>query len=93
MKHGESVRLRILNAGVKLWEDDPIKVNSVSIAREICMTPQGVMYYFSDGLREEVAKYAVEIGASRVIVQLLAINHPLVKDMPKAERLRHMAVI
>lgn len=93
VKHGDEMKRLILETGVQLWQKDPTRVTSRNIAGEIGITHAGIIYHFKGNLRDAVAKYAVEIGNSHVIVQLLASRHKAVKKMSKEERARHLAVI
>lgn len=87
-KQGEETRLAILEAGLKLWPD----VTPTTVANALGVSHATVLYHFED-VKEAVAQYAVEKGYSPVIVQLLAANHKLVRDMPAKERLRHFTAI
>lgn len=85
-QQGENTRTRILESGLKLWPD----VTASSIAADLGITHATVLYHFPD-IKEAVAQYAVDTDCSRVIVQMLASNHKLVKSMSGSERLRHFA--
>lgn len=85
---GEQTRQAILDAGLKLWPD----VTPSNIANELDITHALVLYHFPN-VKDAVAEYAVKIDYSPVIVQMLATNHKLVKDMPANERLRHFTAI
>lgn len=87
-QQGENTRTRILESGLKLWPN----VTPSSIAADLGITHAAVLYHFPD-VKEAVAQYALEVDCSRVIVQLLASNHKLVKSMSGSERLRHFAAI
>lgn len=77
MKKGEKTRQRILDAGLKLWRDDPQKVNSHKIANEIGITHAAVLYHFfnAEKLKTAIAKKAIEIEDVEIIFQLIAIDH------------------
>lgn len=83
---GEQTKEEILKAGLELWPD----VTPSTIATKMGITHAAVLYHFSN-VKEAVAQYAVDNDCSKVIVQMLATNHKLVKDMPAAERLRHFS--
>ena len=87
-QQGEQTRKAILQAGLRLWPD----VNASNIAKDIGVTHATVLYHFNN-VKEAVAEYAITIGYSPVIVQMLATNHHLVKDMNGEERLKHFAAI
>lgn len=86
IKQGEKTREAILKAGLTLWPD----VTPSTIAAKLNITHATVLYHFPN-VKEAVAQYAVDNDCSKVIVQMLATNHKLVKDMPAAERLRHFS--
>lgn len=83
---GKQTKEEILKAGLELWPD----VTPSTIAAKLGITHAIVLYHFSN-VKEAVAQYAVDNDCSKVIVQMLATNHKLVKDMPAAERLRHFS--
>lgn len=85
---GKQTKEEILKAGLELWPD----VTPSAIAAKLGITHTIVLYHFSN-VKEAVAQYAVDNDCSKVIVQMLATNHKLVKDMPAAERLRHFTAI
>jgi AcrR family transcriptional regulator len=94
MKRGDKTKRKILDAGLKLWRDDPRSVNFRNIAEKINMTHPAVLYHFGeDTLRDAVAAHAVQVGDSRIIVQLMAMKHPAVSSMSDADRRRHAAVV
>ena len=83
---GEQTKEEILKAGLELWPD----VTPSTIAAKLGITHATVLYHFPN-VKEAVAQYAVETDCSPVIVQMLATNHKLVRDMTAAERLRHFS--
>ena len=88
LKQGEETREAILKAGLELWPD----VTPSTIANKLNITHATILYHFPN-VKEAVAQYAVDNDCSKVIVQMLATNHKLVKDMPASERLRHFTAI
>ena len=88
LKQGEQTKEAILKAGLELWPD----VTPSTIAAKLGITHAAVLYHFPN-VKGAVAQYAVETDCSPVIVQMLATNHKLVRDMPVAERLRHFTAI
>ena len=84
----EQTKEEILKAGLELWPD----VTPSTIATKLGITHAAVLYHFPN-VKEAVAQYAVETDCSPVIVQMLATNHKLVRDMPASERLRHFTAI
>lgn len=85
-QQGENTRTRILESGLKLWPD----VTPSAIAADLGITHATVLYHF-DNVKDAVAQYALDIDCSPVIVQMLASNHKLVRNMKGSERLRHFA--
>lgn len=81
---------RILEAGIALWLENPKKVNATCIAKAIGLTHGAVLYHFPNGVKNAVAEYAVLIHESRVIVQLIASNHPAVQGMSRADIRQHL---
>lgn len=86
LKQGEQTKEAILKAGLELWPD----VTPSTIAAKLGITHAAVLYHFPN-VKEAVAQYAVETDCSPVIVQMLATNHKLVRDMPASKRLRHFS--
>lgn len=86
LKQGEQTKEAILKAGLELWPN----VTPSTIATKLGITHATVLYHFSN-VKEAVAQYAVDNDCSKVIVQMLATNHKLVRDMPVKERLRHFS--
>lgn len=94
MKHGDKVKNKILDAGLKLWRTEPRSVTVNQVAAAIGMTHQAVRYHFTDyNLRDAIARHAVEKGDSYVIVQLMAMKHAAVRLLTAEERRRHAAII
>ena len=85
-KQGKRTRELILESGLKLWPN----VTPSAIAADLGITHATVLYHF-ENVKEAVAQYALDTDCSRVIVQMLASNHKLTKDMSGSERLRHFA--
>lgn len=91
MSHGKEIKKSILRAGLVLWPN----VTARAIGRRLDMTHSNVLYHFDtvDNLVSAVANYAVEIGESRVIVQLIAAKHAAINGMKAADRAKYMATI
>lgn len=85
-QQGENTKKLILESGLKLWPD----VTASAIAADLGITHATVLYHF-DNVKDAVAQYALDIDCSPVIVQMLASNHKLVRNMKGSERLRHFA--
>lgn len=83
---------KILEAGLKLWPE--ITYNGVARALEL-NSHVNVIYYFktSKALKDAVADYAVKTGNSRVIMQLVAADHPAVARLSQADRIRHFNAV
>lgn len=90
MKAGDRTKERFLKAGLRLWPD----ISALAIADETGYTHANVLYHFpGESLKDSIAEYAVQIGHSRVIVQLIANGHKAVKNLPPADRLRHLNAV
>ena len=88
--HGDKTRERILNAGVKVWPNVSLSI----LGRETGLTHAAISYHFPlEQLRDRVAEHAVAIGASRVIVQLIAEKHPAVAGLSGGERSAHFFTV
>lgn len=85
---GKKTRELILQTGLKLWPN----VTPSSIAGELGITHATVIYHF-DNVKDAVAQYAIDTDYSPVIVQMLANNHKLTRNMTGGERLRHFATV
>ena len=87
MKVGDRTKLRILDAGLKLYP----WCGLAALARETSLTHAAILYHYqSDRLHDAVAEHAVAVGDSRVIVQLIGFNHPAVADMSDDDRKKHL---
>ncbi len=91
MKHGDKIKSKILDAGIRVWPE----VTARRIGRELNMTHSAVLYHFGDikALVEAVSVHAVKVGASAVIVELIAQKHSCVVGMSQAIRQRHMKAV
>lgn len=87
-EQGEKTRELILQTGLKLWPD----VTASAIATKLGISHATVLYHFPD-VKEAVAQYALDSKCSKVIVQMLASNHKLTRNMSGSERLRHFAAV
>lgn len=86
-KAGKKTRDRILTAGITRWPDITLE----TIASECNMTRAAILYHFPrKTLKDAIANYAVEIGHSSIIVQLIALKHPAVSGLTQDERAHHM---
>ena len=85
IEQGKTTRFEILEAGLRLWPD----VTPSSVAKALHITHASVIYHFPD-IKTAVANYAVAIGFSRVIVQLIAVDDESVKNMSEKERKKHL---
>lgn len=89
MTKRDNTRTRILKAGLELWPD----VTHTEIARKTGISQPNVFYHFPKNLQDAVAEYAVQVGDSRVIVQLMGAAHPAVENLSPADRIRHFNAI
>lgn len=82
MKHGDKIKLSILEAGRQLWRENPNLVNATNIAKKLSLSRTAVTYYFrKNELTNAVAKYSIEQKDFNVILNLISTKHPLVKDI------------
>ena len=88
MKHSDEVKRRILETGVQLWP----YATARAIGRELDLSHSAILYHFgnSELLALDVARYAVHTGNAKVILQLLANDHPAVRDMTPRERRKYL---
>lgn len=79
MTHSKKKKHQILVAGLAMWPD----VSARAIGRAINLSHSAVLYHFgnSEALAMAIARYAIEVEASKVVVQLLASDHPSVAGM------------
>lgn len=86
-----ALKKSILDAGVALWPN----VTARAIAKEIQTSHTKVLYHFCDiaGLKDAVARHAVETGNSPVIAQLIAVRHPAVARMSDAAAAKHLGLL
>lgn len=85
-EQGENTRIRILESGLKLWPD----VTPSTIAADLGIAHSTVIHHF-ENVKDAVAQYALDTDCSLVVVQMIASNHKLVRNMKGSERLRHFA--
>lgn len=84
--HGDKTREKILKAGVEIWPN----VSLSAVARAVGLTHPAVLYHFpNNSLENAIAEYAVKIGESKIIMFLIAYEHPAVKKMSIADRIKH----
>lgn len=86
MRNSEKTKKLILEAGLKLWPN----ITAREIARQVGITHPAVAYHFGKDLSNAVARYAVEIGDSRVIAQLIATKHEVALNLTAACKAKHM---
>lgn len=85
-EQGKKTRLQILQTGLELWPD----VTASAIAAKLGISHVAVLHHFPD-IKDAVAQFALEADYSPVIVQMLATNHNLTRNMSGRERLRHFS--
>jgi len=92
MKHGELTKIKIIQAGLEVWRDTPTDVTARSIARRVGLTHSAILYHFknTDNLKNSIALHAVVNKESKVILHLIAINHPAIKHLNETERAKYM---
>lgn len=90
MKAGDRTKERFLKAGLRLWPN----ISASAIADDTGYTHANVLYHFpGDSIKDAIAEYAVEIGDSRVILQLIAAGHRATKALTQADRLKHFNAV
>ena len=73
-----------------MWPDSTLE----AIGDEIGISRQAVQQHYPQGdIKDAIAEYAVSKGKSKVIVQLIASNHPAVNDISPADRAKHLNAI
>lgn len=93
IRHGDKQREKILKAGLKMWRAGE-RVTLRAVADAVGLTHGTVGYHFKeDGLLDAIASYAVEIGDSRAIVQLIGQEHTVVMKMPWEWRRKHLEAV
>jgi AcrR family transcriptional regulator len=91
-KCGVKRRRSILDATLKIWANDPSSATVRRIARECNLTHGAILYHFGtvQKLHQAAADYAVQIGCSRVIAQLIATRNPVITNMDEKTRRQHL---
>jgi len=92
MKHGENIKVAILDAGLELWKTGgAAAVTARAIAPIIGKSHANVHYHFEysmEKLRDAVAQHAVKVKCIPVILQLIASDHKALEQMAKGELAR-----
>lgn len=91
-KHGDAVRAKILEIGMKLWASGQAPT-ARAIASDLGVSAHSaVIYHFgsAEKLRNAIAARAVETENNRVIVQLIATKHKAVSKLTEAEKKRYL---
>lgn len=91
--HGERVKVQILQAGLKLWRENPAFVSAKRIGAALGLTHSGCLYHYgsSAALRDAVAEYAVAAGDPVVVPQLITANHPAAAALTQEARAAYLA--
>lgn len=87
----KSTKERILDAGLKAWPD----VRLTKVAALAGVEHTHVIYYFrvAGALKDAIAEHAVKTGNSRVILQLIAMNHKAIAGLSQADRIKHFNAV
>ena len=93
MKHGDKMKQNILNAGLVLWRQNPIHVTARNVGDAVGLRHSTVLHHFKGRLRDAVAEHAVAAGDSKIIMQLMATNHPAVAGLSEEDRAKHAAAV
>lgn len=71
---GNKTKENILKTALQLWPD----VTPSNVARKLNITHAAVLYHFKD-LKQSTAEYALKTNCKRVLIQMWATDHPLLK--------------
>jgi AcrR family transcriptional regulator len=94
MKHGEIVKLKILNAGIEAWVCDPSNVTASHLARELGMCHANILYHFpSKILKRSIAEYAVKIKHPKLVPILIASDDASVSSLKSVERIKFLQLL
>ncbi len=96
ISHGERRREQILLTGLHVWrEKGSNAVSARGIGRLLGMTHAAVIYHFktSEGLRQAVAEYAVRVGDSVVVPQLITSRHPSISGFTPEQRSAYLQTV
>lgn len=88
------MRNSILYVGADLWANG-IRPTPAAIAVRLGVSRAAVLYYFrtTRQLHDAIARYGVNNGNSRLIVQLVAIDHTAVAGLSDILRSHHFSMI
>lgn len=88
---GDEARVKILDAGLELFPD----ITPSNIARHLGLSNHAaVIYHYPNGtLRDAVAEWALLCDHSRIILQLIGMNHEYVSEMTPEEKRRHFEAV
>lgn len=84
---------KILKAGLKAWKADPCSVTASNIARMIGVTHATILYHFPEGVKDAVAKYAVEKWDVAIIAQLIVTKHRATKELTPEQKMEILKAI
>lgn len=87
MKHGERMKLKMLQTGIEVWHKSHKDVTARNIARVLGMAHTAVYYHFPLGIEKAVAKHALKIKDKTIIIQMIAMNHPVVSHFTPYDKL------
>lgn len=87
---GQKTKEKILEKGLQLWPDITLQ----AVAKATGLTHPAILYHFpGNTLKDAIAEHAIEQGASRVIVQLMASGHKAAEKLSMADKIRHFNAI
>lgn len=93
MKHGEQVKINILETGMSVWLEDYAKVSASEIARRMGIRHSNVFYHFPKGtLKQAIAEYAVRVRNPAMIRFLIATGNDAVSILTPEERMAFLQV-
>lgn len=84
---------KYVGQAVRIAEEGLERLTFSRIAERLHTSAQRIYYHFPGGhkeLRDKVIEHALKEGNSRVIVQLIAMKDPAVKELSPGVRYKHL---
>ena len=86
---GAKKRVEILNAGLELWRaHGEAAVTAHAVGKAVGISHAGVLHHTgsSSGLRDAVARWAIQVSDTVVVPQLIVGRHPAADGLDEATR-------
>lgn len=95
MNRKDKIKTDILKAGLEIWKKNPNAVNARNVAKMINKTHPTVYHYYPTkrDLVDAIAKYAVDVGDSFIIVSLMLASSPFISGLSEKERQIHLSTV